>query len=252
MATYLDHARSAFEHNHFDRAARIVSNALRADQHDGRAWELRGLIHHALGQYTQAVSALESASLFVVLKPAASVCLGQCYGRIGRTTLSRELLSPLITDSRMSPELLLQIATGLDAADDPRLALAAARRATERDPYLAQGYYDMGYYAARSGHPPRIVEFLARRALSLEPHHLGYRLGLVTFLLKGNRPDEAYGLVSKLTNEEIEQVRCRCCLERVVEMFEVRGDYRRAILGRQQILRLELNKVDSDCSGGDE
>jgi len=247
MASLLQLARDAFEQDHFDLARRIAGALVRKRPEDGRAWELKGLIHHARKEFNEAVSALEAASLYVVLNPAASVCLGQCYGRIGRTALSRELLAPLISEPRMTPELLLQIATGLDAADDPRRAMAAARTATERDPFFAQGFYDMGYYAARCGHPPRIVESLARRALSLEPQNLGYRLGLVSFLLKARREDEAYGLVSRLTNEQIEMVHCRCCLERVVQMFESRGDYRRAVVGRQQMLKLELDNIDSDC-----
>jgi tetratricopeptide (TPR) repeat protein len=239
--------RQAFENDQFDEALSLADSALLDSEEDGRVWELKGLIHHARSEFVPAVSALETASLFVVLNPAASVCLGQCYGRIGRNTLSRDLLTPLVEDPRMTSELLLQIATGLDASDDPRLAMKAARKAAERDPFLGQAYYDMGYYSARCGQSPRIVETLARKALSLEPDNLGFQLGLVSFLLKAGRDEEAYDIVSGLTNEQIERVHCRCCLERVVDLFENRGDYRRAILCRQQILQLELNNTDSDC-----
>jgi hypothetical protein len=157
------------------------------------------------------------------------------------------VLASLIENSRLTCELLLQIATGLDAIDEPRMAMDVARKATQNDPLVGQGYYDMGFYAARSSHSPRIVESLARKALSLEPENMGFRLGLASFLVKNGKPSEAFDVVQSLSNDQIEQVHCRCCLERIVDLFESAGDFRRAILCRQQLLNLELRNVEPDC-----
>jgi tetratricopeptide (TPR) repeat protein len=239
--------RQAFEEDDFDRALQLADARLEADENDGRVWELKGLIHHARQEFDLALSALETAQMLVSLNPAASVCLGQCYGRTGRKDLSRDVLMSLIEDSRLNCELLLQVATGLDAVDSPQLAMAACRYATQRDPHVAQVYYDMGFYAARCGQPPRIVESLARKALSLDPKNVGYRLGLASFLVKAGQTSDALEIVRGFTTDEIERVHCRCCLERVVDLLETAGEYRRAVVCRQRLLHLELQGTEPDC-----
>jgi tetratricopeptide (TPR) repeat protein len=236
--------REAFETDDLERALTLADSHLAGNEDDGRVWELKGLIHHARREFETALGALETASSLIPMNPAASVCLGQCYGRVGRKGLSRDVLVSLVDDSRLTCELLLQVATGLDAVDEPRIAMDVARKATQKDPLDGQGYYDMGFYAARAGHPPRIVESLARKALSLEPDNVGFRLGLASFLVKHGKSSDALEVVQNMT---IERIHCRCCLERIVDLFESPGDFRRAVLCRQQLLNLELRNVDPDC-----
>jgi len=109
------------------------------------------------------------------------------YGKIGRTQLSRDLLVELIADRDMTPELLLEVATGLDLVESSDLALKACRQAIAADPLLGQPYYALGYYASRCGYPPNYFVSLARKAISLEPRNTTFRVGLASLLLRLSR-----------------------------------------------------------------
>ncbi|MBX3439697.1 MAG: hypothetical protein KF861_19565 [Planctomycetaceae bacterium] len=236
-----------YESGDLEAAIRLAKTYLRRHKDDGRGWELLGLIQYARGRFAVSVSALERAALIVPLRPAARVCLGYGYAKIGRKALSRDVLASLIEDESLSSSLLLQVGVGLDAVDAPRLAMAACRRASASDPLAPQPYYDMGYYASRCGYPPRVTESLAKKALSLDPQNATYRMGLASLLMRLHRREDAYAQAQQLDEAQIESVTCRCCLERIAELFESVSDYRRALLCRQRLLALELNGSDSDC-----
>ncbi len=247
MAVELLSVWKAYQSGQLSRAMILVNSHLVRHNDDGRGWEILGLIQYARGKVGIAVSALERAALFVPLVPAARVCLAHGYGRIGCPELSRDLLLELIDDESVSIPLLLQVAAGLDAVDQPRLAMRACQVAAQRDADHAQVYYDHGYYAARSGFPPHVTESLARKALELDPDNVRFRVGLASMLIRQDRNDEAYEFVREFSNAQIEQINCRCCLERIVQLFEEAHDYRRVVLCRQQLLSLELRGVESDC-----
>jgi len=248
VTSTLEAARSAYEAGDVETALNLVKRRLRLDKEDGRGWEMIGLIQYSRRRFAIAVSALERASLLVPLCPAARVCLAHGYAKIDHEDLSRDLLAELIDDQSLSVPLLLQVATGLDSIDSPGMAMLTCRVAAERDPDHPQTFYDMGYYAARSGHHPNITEALARKAITLDPENVCYRVGLASLLVKQGRDDEAYHFVSRFTNEQIERISCRCCLSRIVDLFEQQGDLRRVVLCRQQLLVLEARGADSDCA----
>jgi len=141
----------------------------------------------------------------------------------------------------------LQVASGLDAVDQPHLAMQACREAVHRDPTSAQPYYDQGYYAARCGLPVSVTESLARKAISLSPDQVCYRVGLAALLLKQDREPEAYELVRDFSNDQIDEVCCSSCLRKVAALYRKQGDYRRAVLCHQRIVLLDLSDADSDC-----
>ncbi|WP_166823682.1 tetratricopeptide repeat protein [Thalassoroseus pseudoceratinae] len=242
MTKSLETAENAFENGELEVALHSAKNYLKQSPECGYGWELLGLIQGTRGRFAIAVSALERASLFVPLRPLARVCLGYGYGKIGRTELSRDLLCDLIDNSQMTIDMLLQIASALDAIDQPGDAMRACRVATERDPLNAQSYYDMGHYAARCGYPIHLIEGLARKAISLDPENVCYRIGVAGMLIKQDRHDEAYGFVSELSLEQIQEITCECCLRKVVKLYETQHDYRRVVLCQQRLLDLELSK----------
>ncbi len=243
MTEYLSAAEAAYERGELEDALRVIKLHLKEAGDCGRGWEQLGLIQGTRGRFAISVSALERASLFVPLKPISRVCLGYGYGKIGRTELARDLLSDLIDNDQMTTELLLQIATALDSIDQPGDAMRACRKATERDPSTAQSYYDMGHYAARCGYPAHLIEGLARKAISLDPQNVCYRIGIAGMLIKQDRKDEAYQFVSGLTLEQIQEITCECCLRKVVKLYEAQHDYRRVVLCQQRLLELELSNT---------
>ena len=248
MSTAHDVIREAYELGDLEEALRLLKLHLRTHREDGRGWELAGLIHYARGRVAVAVSAIERASLLVPLSPAARVCLTHGYIRIGKADLARDLMANLLQDPGLTAPLLLQVATGLDAIRQPAMAMQAARKAMQLDGGLAQAYYDMGYYAARCGIPAEYTESLARRAIALDPDNVGYRIGLVSHLLRFDRSDDAYRIVCRLASPQIESIRCPNCLQRMIQVYRDAGDYRRVIVCQQRLLLLEAQGVHSDCA----
>ncbi|QDU95477.1 tetratricopeptide repeat protein [Lignipirellula cremea] len=240
-------ACNAWHAGDLDRALHISYTALSKDEDNGRLWELRGLIHRDRGEPHQCADAIERASLLTPLQPLARVCLAEAYGQLNRRELARDLYRELFHASDMTVALLLQTAVGLDAIDQPALAMRACQNAIELDPLASQPYYDMGYYAARCGRPPQVVESLARKAISLDPDRVSYRVGLAALMLKHERFEEAYEVVSHISQEQIRSVRCRCCLVRLVSLFEQSGDATRAEQSRQQVDWLTEEDIQSGC-----
>lgn len=239
-------ARSVYESGDADHAMYLMRERLRRHQNDGAAWELLGLVQYSRRRFRVSVSALERSALLVPLKPSGRVCLAHGYARIGRVHRAKDLLVDLIDDRSLSLSLLLQVASGLDAIGYPCYAMNACREAVNRDPDFAQAWYDQGYYAARCGHPPSRTEALARKAISLDPGRVNYRVGLASLLMKQDRCAEACELVRHFTNQQICQVCCGNCLRKVLELYQSAHDYRRMVLCHQRLLQLDLERTSSD------
>lgn len=208
--------------------------AIRADENDGRAWEVRGLVLRDLNRPLDAADAIERAALLAPISFRARIALAQSYGTLRRRSLARELYVELVENNELSVALLLEIAAGLDAVDEPKLAMEVCRRAGWRDPEAAQVYYDMGFYAARCGCRPRVVESLVWHAIDLEPGNLHYRIGLASLLTRLDRKTDAYRVVQFLSPRQIGEITCSCCLERIGQLFEQIGDAERGAVCRRR------------------
>lgn len=229
---------NAYAAGKLDLALRFAEAALGECDEDGPLWQLRGLIHRDRGEVEACIDALERASLLVPLDAIARVCLAGAYGKTGSRELARDLFVSMFADDAMSVDLFVQVAAGLDAIDQPRLAMKACRIAAEREPERSQLYYDMGFYAARCGYPVHVVEALARRAIALEPSRVNYRVGLASLLAKHDRLDEAREIVAGIAPRQLAAICCRCCLERIAAIFESAGDFARAAECRARLERL--------------
>lgn len=237
----------ACEQCQFELALELTQWGLNDNPDEGSLWELQGLIQYSLRNFPEAVDALERATLLKPLTDSARICLGQAYGRIGLIELSTDLLKGLVSKESLTAGLLLQLASALDELNHPEFALQACRRATSQDPLNAQAYYDMGYYSGRCGCPPHVTESLARKAISLNPENIHYQVGLTSLLVRHNRTQEALIIVRHYSAEQIEQIHCRCCLTRILELFEFLGDDQRISLCRSRLSVLEENDLGSDC-----
>ena len=240
-------ARLAYEAGDLQSAMAIVQECFADDRNDGRAWELCGLIHFSSGNFQRSVSALECAQCLVPLLPAARVCLGHAYGKIGKTVLSRDVLHDLIDDDSVSIPLLLQVAIGLDAVGAPEYAIQACEMVIERDDRVAQAHYDYGYYAGRCGYHDSYVENSARTAIELDPKNVQYRVGLAGLLWRQDRLDEAYEVVHELPGDLLLEIECTCCLRRMSDLYKRAGDYRRLVLCQERLLRLDMIGNQTTC-----
>ena len=77
---------------------------------------------------------------------------------------------------------------------------------------------------------------------NLAPEVASYRVALAGMLERRGRVDEAARTVRNLTNSDLESVTCMGCAERMIRLYEHVGDYRRVVVCRQQLLRLEVSE----------
>lgn len=235
-----DAAIALYNEGRYDEALGLARRTLEEYADEGRLWELCGLIHRARREPEPALHALEMASLLVPLGPVGRCVLAECYAHQGKRELARDLYQHLLASPGLPTDLLLQIAAGLDQIGDPVRALKTCRDASRQEPEAAQPYYDMGYYMGRCGYPQHLIEGVARKAIALAPERVNYRIGLASFLMRHAREEDAYDLVRDLTAFQIREVACRCCLDRIVAIFEQAGDWTRAKLCRDRLLQLAV------------
>ncbi len=240
---------AAYEAGDLDSAERIAKSCLRSEPEHGRAWELTGLVQFARGNVADSVRSLERATTLVPLRPAARCCLAHGYALVGRTNLACEMLSDQLAEHHQYSDLLLQIGTGLNLVGRPDLAMEACRRAIGVDVRFAQAYYELAFYAGRSGVEVAKVEGLARRAIDLEPDDPTYRIGLAGLLCQCNREDDAFDLVQDLSFEDLRSVTCVGCLERLLHLYGTAGDLRRIVICQEGLLQREANRQTNrtDC-----
>ncbi|MCG8650616.1 MAG: tetratricopeptide repeat protein [Pirellulales bacterium] len=204
----------------------------------GYAWELLGLVFRDRGQFVAAADALERASLLVPIRTEARIALATCYANLQRKRLACELLVALVDSGQLDIAQLLDVAAHLESMDQPRLAMEACRRASRIDFETAQIHFDMGFYAARSGCPPHVSEALTRRAIDLDPANVHYRIGLASLLVRLDRFEEAHHIVADISDSQIQDVTCMCCLERVGNLLQSFGDPQRAQRCRERLRQL--------------
>lgn len=225
---------------HLIQALERAERELGADPDHGRLWELKGLIHRSRGESEPARRALEAATLFVPLRPAARCALADCYAHAGRSQLAYEMYRGLFDDPQTPPELWLSIAKGLDHVGASALALSVCRSAARRDPDSPQAWHDLACYLGRCGYAPRFVLASARKAVALAPDVGRWRIGLASLLSQAEKPHEAGVVASKLSAEQLAAAECPCCVRRIAEVFDDLGDAARAELCRQRAAELDL------------
>ncbi|QDV57878.1 tetratricopeptide repeat protein [Rosistilla oblonga] len=227
-----------YQAGNYHRAIQFARYALARDDENAAAW--RCLARALVQTYSivAAIDAFENAALLQPLEPQDSISLAIAYGAAGRRGLSRDLLMTVANSDSIDVEGLLQVATGLEALDEPRLAMEACRRAGKLAPDSAQVHYQMGYYAQLAGQPVSIGEALVRHAINLEPRNLHYRIGLASMLIRLGRKCEAIAVIDHLIPKQLHEVSCLCCLKRIANLFFDGDDLHRARLCAQRIAEL--------------
>lgn len=235
---FLKSAAASFAQGLPNDAIGALSVYLAENPDCGRGWELTGIIYHSWRRWHEACVVLEEASILVPLIAEAESALADCYLVVGRTTWAEQLYRNVVRRRNVSAACLRSAAAGLDTLSESQLAVAACRRAIQMSPLEAQSHYDLSHYLSRSGASVCQVEAAARRAISLAPAHVPYRVGLAGFLHCQQRSEDAAALLGALTIEHVQSICCRCCLLRLLGLFEAVGQAERAAWCTEQLQAL--------------
>ncbi|QDT04957.1 Tetratricopeptide repeat protein [Rubripirellula lacrimiformis] len=238
-------SRTEFAAGRYRHAAQFAQYAIAQNPDSAAAWQMLGKSLMQVSDYIGAIDALEHASLLQPLDNADRISLAIAYGAIGRTSLSRDLLMAVATSDRIETLDLLQIATGLEAIDEPRLAMEACRQAGQLSPDSAEVHYQMGHYAQQCGHPVNVGEALIRHAIGLDPDNVHYRIGLSSMLIRLGRKFEAVAVIDRIIPAKLDQVTCLCCLKRIANLFFDCDDLERAKQCAERIATLTAKSPES-------
>jgi tetratricopeptide (TPR) repeat protein len=226
------HGALALTRRQFDEAERWARVGLAVDEDDGQLWQLLGVALWSRGERDPAREALESASVLVPLCPLATCALADCYYRLGKVEPARACLMHLARPGRCPVELLPRVASGLGAIGEDAVALEVCRRIVDHDPAHHSAHFGIAYYLARLDGPAEDVIESLRRAHSLAPDRLPYRLNLAWALACVGKWGESAELLAELSAGT---VRCPFWLARMETVFVSAGDRERASICRAQL-----------------
>ncbi|MEM8669104.1 MAG: tetratricopeptide repeat protein [Planctomycetota bacterium] len=232
-------AQQEFELQRYPLAVQFASYALACNPEDPHACRILGMSLFELGQVDEALDALEAASLEYPLGWDGQIALAICYGAIGKRSLSRDLLMRCGTSGELDRDQMLRVATGLEAIDEPTLAMEACRQAGVLDPDSARVHYRMSYYSSLCRYPVSVTEALIKHAINLEPDNIHYRVGLVSLLIRLDRDEEAIEAIESFIPSHLDEISCKCCLKRIANLFFDAGDLDRARQAAQRRSELE-------------
>ena len=220
-----------FNQGRLVEAEELIEAGLERFPDEGDLWQLCGLLRHRGGDASGACAALETASVLVPLAPSSCCALADCYVRMGRRALARDLYRQLAGDVRCPTALLPAVASGLGSLGDDEAALGACRELARREPGCHEAHFGIGFYLRRLGHPPAAAIPPIARAQELAPRLPLYRVALAGLLTGVGRQEEAYDL---LRGVDPRLVGCRCCLGRMMAIFQHAGDRSRLDACRAQ------------------
>lgn len=216
-------------------AARQRVEALLASYPDFRpGHELLGLVYAAQGDRLVAQNCLETASLLGPLSAAAQLTLGDCYLEHGFEESAKAIFRHLAQRNDLPADCLGTLAAFLGRTGQLQAALDVCRRAAACFPEAGEPLMGTAYYMGRLGYPPELIVGLLRRAVSLAPERLAYRLTLVRVLTTIGQKEEAQRLIQGISTQRLSAMRCAGCLRQLEKLYDEAGDAARAQLCRRR------------------
>jgi tetratricopeptide (TPR) repeat protein len=242
----LESAAALYKRGFYDEALDTIECSLASEPHNGRLWELRGLILRALGDIPLATDSLEHASLLAPLSASGQVTLADCLARTGHNSVAICIAEHVLSLKCIEWSLLLYLAQVCDRCGRADLSIELCRAVNQQAPQCHQAYYDLGYYLGRARQPLPEIEAVVRRAIQLAPQVANYRVGLASLWWQQGNAESAYREAETLSDPDLKRLTCECCLRRLVKIFWSAGDY-----AKSQICVERLDELDGDSHQSD-
>jgi len=204
-----------------------------------RILELKGISHHALRQFEYGRLAFQAAAALEPLSASGMLAHGDCLFACGDPARAAEIYRALADDSRTPLPLLAGLARALGKVKQYERAVMVCQRAAALQPGCHHAQFGVAFYMAKADSPPAAIVPLIQKSIDMAPGVFGYRIALITTLQKLNQNEKAYLAIADATTKELASVRCRCCINRLIQMFENAGDMQRAKFCR--------SRVDGSC-----
>ncbi|WP_417382364.1 tetratricopeptide repeat protein [Gimesia sp.] len=249
----LDKLTRCYEIQRWDEGLCLSQSLLKQFPHDGRVWELSGMLFRELTSFKLAQNALETATTLIPLSDRAQLALADCYLHFGQRQLAGEMFQFLYEKEGIAPQLHSELKDRLQKLTDSEHQGEDWDQAELQRPKLtAEHHYNLAHSMGYLGYPPECVEQEILRAIELAPDCLEYRIGLAGFLSQVHRAEEGYQYVAGLSLQEISRLECECCLERLVKVFHAGGDHRRLLACMDRVEEVKRAQRNRKCINNDE
>lgn len=249
----LDQLTRCYEIQRWDEGLCLSQALLKQFPHDGRVWELSGMLFRELTSFRLAQNALETATTLIPLSDRAQLALADCYLHFGQRELAEEMFRFLDEKEEISSRLRSELKDRFQKLADFELQDEREVPSEDRGPQLtAEHHYNLAHSMGYLGYPPNCVEQEILRAIELAPECLEYRIGLAGFLSQLHRAEEGYQYVAGLSLREISRLECECCLERLVKVFHAGGDHRRLLACMDRVEEVKRAQRKRKCINNDE
>ena len=231
-----------------NRVTDLAAEAVEDHPDDGPLWELLGVAYQREGRSTEALHALETASLLKPLDIGARFCLAEAYAATGSQELAVFVYRMVSEDPKSPVWLLPKVASHLGDMGEFEHALDVCQTIVERDFTRHEAHFGMGFYLRRLGAKMERVFSAIQQAFELSPESTLYRVVLASLLRESGRHEEAYELLQQIP---VGSVDCPHSLRRMLTIFHTASDMQRA-LDCSRCLRQIENRLPPSNSEGTE
>ncbi|MCR9116109.1 MAG: hypothetical protein NXI22_04070 [bacterium] len=207
--------------------------------------ELRGIILHGLADYMKAIEAIEKASNYLTRSGPARLAIADSYLQVGASELAKQQYKILANSRNLPYENLTDLAMGLGKLKEYELAKEVCLFAVELKGDCPQSRFGVAYYMAKIGYPPAFIYPILKKVIDMAPAVFYFRMAAVTILCKMNQLDRAYHTIADASPAELATIGCRCCLNRLISLYENASDHMRVTICRQRLAMAGRN-----CNGG--
>ncbi|MEW4563531.1 hypothetical protein AB1K70_13445 [Bremerella sp. JC770] len=217
-----------YYHGSYVEAVDVLQLHLQKFPEDPSAWELKGVLCHALCDFEPGRQALEHARTLQGLSVSGQLALADCYAQVDQVEMATAVYCHLAQLPIVDAEVLARLARGLGMVQQFALAADVCQRACHVDIESHNARYGVAYYMSKAGYPPELIRPILVAAITMAPEVFFYRVALVTVLSRLHQNDQAYLAIADATVQEIQSLKCSCCLQRLAHIYREAGDNHRA------------------------
>lgn len=181
---------------------------------DARAYHALGDAYLAIGDYTQAESALRQALALAPRQPQVSLSLARALAKQGKEVEAKYQLEHIATTGSLDPRLLCQAGMLLLELSEPALGEKYLRRALKAAPEDAAPRLYWGHFCLLAEDESVAIKHF-RKAVELEPDLVPARLALADAALKLGRLAEAEEAVREAVRLAPDQPEALCMMAQV-------------------------------------
>lgn len=244
LELYLSQAVQFLEGSRPLEAMRILDQAIAEFSNDPRGWQLRGGVHHRMGDTQTAAEDLEQARALGSLCHCATLALIDSHRRNGDTFSAREIAEEMAEDLALPISVLAPLACSLGLLGEFSTALVVCETIVERQHTAHAAYFGIAFYRSRLEFTSRQILPFVQRALELEPSNSVYAANAGLLHLEIGEEEQGWAILDAIPPQA---VRCPSIASILCERYQKarRMDFARDWSQRRKELSQQRDAVNS-------